>query len=130
MEKKKHYVTCDGTEPEVTDSPGCRLSAIIIAKPGVVQVSPDDEDNAGKREKKVGAEEKRRESRDSRGLWRKTGNEIGCSPGCSQEQDAENAVTLEGKILTVVNKFLTTSPFVNKVKLLMVSSAEQNLEIN
>lgn len=40
-------------------------------------------------------------------------------PGCSRGRDVGNAVTLEGKILTAVNKFLTTSPLVNKVKLLM-----------
>lgn len=52
-------------------------------------------------------------------LWSKKRSDIG--PGCSQERDAEDAVTLEGKILTAVNKFLTTSPLINKVKLLMVS---------
>lgn len=52
-------------------------------------------------------------------LWTKAANEIG--HGCSQGQDAGSGITLEGKILTVVNKFLTTSPLVNKVKLLMVS---------
>lgn len=53
------------------------------------------------------------------------GADIG--PGCSQGQDAGSAVTLEGKILTAVNKFLTTSPLVNKVKLLMVSLALSSL---
>ncbi|CAK9804384.1 unnamed protein product [Anthophora quadrimaculata] len=56
--------------------------------------------------------------RDCRGLLPSPG-EADIGPGCSQERDAGNAATLEGKILTAVNKFLTTSPLVNKVKLLM-----------
>lgn len=49
--------------------------------------------------------------------------EADIGPGCSRGRDAGSAATLEGKILTAVNKFLTTSPLVNKVKLLMVSTA-------
>lgn len=45
------------------------------------------------------------------------GADIG--PGCSRGRDVGNAATLEGRILTAVNKFLTTSPLVNKVKSLM-----------
>lgn len=58
-------------------------------------------------------------------LLSKKRSDIG--PGCSQERDAEDAATLEGKILTAVNKFLTTSPLINKVKLLMVSFSKLTL---
>lgn len=58
--------------------------------------------------------------RDCRGLFPSPG-EADIGPGCSHERDAGNAGMLDGKILTAVSKFLTTSPLVNKVKLLMVS---------
>lgn len=60
---------------------------------------------------------------DCRELLPSPGEGADIGPGCSRRQDAESAATLEGKILTAVNKFLTTSPLVNKVKLLMVSLA-------
>ncbi|KYM89458.1 hypothetical protein ALC53_02297 [Atta colombica] len=60
-------------------------------------------------------------SGDCRELLPSPGEGADIGPGCSRRQDAGSAATLEGKILTAVNKFLTTSPLVNKVKLLMVS---------
>lgn len=56
---------------------------------------------------------------DCRELLPSPGEGADIGPGCSRGQDAGSAATLEGKILTAVNKFLTTSPLVNKVKLLM-----------
>ncbi|KAG5317614.1 CALM protein, partial [Pseudoatta argentina] len=56
---------------------------------------------------------------DCRELLPSPGEGADIGPGCSRRQDAGSAATLEGKILTAVNKFLTTSPLVNKVKLLM-----------
>ncbi|KAH0550379.1 hypothetical protein KQX54_019080 [Cotesia glomerata] len=79
---------------------------------------PGLEDITEERNKEELEEVGRQFDRDCRGLWTKTEDEIG--PGCSQEQDVGSAATLEGKILTVLNKFLTTSPLVNKVKLLMI----------
>ena len=58
--------------------------------------------------------------RDCRGLLPSPG-EADIRPGCSQERDAESAAMLQGKLFTAVNKFLTTSPLVNKIKLLIVS---------
>ncbi|EGI64774.1 hypothetical protein G5I_06964 [Acromyrmex echinatior] len=57
---------------------------------------------------------------DCRKLLPSPGEGADIGPGCSRRQDAGSAATLEGKILTAVNKFLTTSPLVNKVKLLML----------
>ena len=57
---------------------------------------------------------------DCRGLLPSPG-EADIRPGCSQGRDAESAAMLQGKLFTAVNKFLTTSPLVNKIKLLIVS---------
>lgn len=57
---------------------------------------------------------------DCRGLLPSPG-EADIRPGCSQGRDAENAAMLQGKLFTAIDKFLTTSPLVNKIKLLIVS---------
>ncbi|XP_053973298.1 uncharacterized protein LOC128873626 [Hylaeus volcanicus] len=75
----------------------------------------------------AGRLKKRDFPRDCRGLLPSPG-EADIGPGCSQERDAGNAATLEGKILTAVNKFLTTSPLVNKVKLLMTRQSSGTVE--
>ncbi|KAK0091656.1 hypothetical protein PV326_002897, partial [Microctonus aethiopoides] len=79
-------------------------------------VGPSTKDDNNKETEEYERKNNKFES-DYRGLWEKQRSEIG--PGCSQEQDVGSAATLEGKIFTVVNKFLTTSPLVNKFKLLM-----------
>lgn len=114
----KNYRGTEGNTEELK-------STRVIAGVGggkFVGSSIQNEDQTEK-EKKKDEEEGKKETyfnRDYyRNLWTKAGNEIG--HGCSQGRDVGSAVTLEGKILTVVNKFLTTSPLVNKVKLLMVS---------
>lgn len=105
-----------GTEPEAEASPRSRIAGALAA-------GGFSSKDADKRQKEKKKEEGHEFVRDYRGLWTKAGSEIG--PGCSQGQDVGSAATLEGKILTVVNRFLTTSPLVNKVKLLMVSQQSQ-----
>lgn len=115
--------TRGGTDQQVEGLKGSRVFAVSGASSNLSAIPIEDvlekQENEPPTYSKEGEKEQRESQGDCRVLRRKTGSEIG--PGCSQEQDAENAVTLEGKILTVFNKFLTTSPLVNKVKLLMVS---------
>ncbi|KAL7288711.1 hypothetical protein TKK_0017436 [Trichogramma kaykai] len=49
-------------------------------------------------------------------------------PGCAQPGGPQPQERLEGKIVTAFNKFITTSPLINKVKLLMLADRNSPTE--
>ncbi|KOX73673.1 hypothetical protein WN51_13751 [Melipona quadrifasciata] len=102
----------------MTDNMNYDITKVICARSVIFE-----EAAAGREEEPRGPArrlKKRDFPRDCRGLLPSPG-EADIRPGCSQERDAESAAMLQGKLFTAVNKFLTTSPLVNKIKLLIVS---------